>query len=523
MRHDVPPLIAALLDARRAPEPAARIELIETHGAWVLLGDAHAWKIKKPVRLPFMDFGTLDRRRAACEAEIRVNHRFAPLHDPALYQGVRPVLGGASDPRWGELGDLDAPGAIEYAVQMRRFDEACRLDHLCARQAIGMNDMAALARHVAGFQARAAVAPPDSPWGLPEGVRAWARDNFATLRELGAGGSAADALPWLADWTEARFATLAGLLAARRAEGRVREGHGDLHLANLVKLGDEVVAFDAIEFNDELRWIDTASDIAFTWMDLRRQGAPGLANGLLSAWLDASGDVAAPRVLPFFAVYRALVRAKVAAIRRAQIAHGTGAQAARDAQDEEIEPSLALARRMAQPPAPRLVITHGLSGSGKTWASTRWLQAEATGHAVRLRSDVERKRLHGLAALQASGSGLNSGLYTAQVHGDTYASLLARSRELLQENWSVIVDAAFLRRHERDAFAALAAGLGCPFHILACEAPPDELRRRIRARQARGNDASEATLAVLEQQFGWLEPLGAAERDAAIAPRPAPA
>lgn len=519
MEADVPPLIAALLDARRCPEPTVRMALVETHGAWVLLGDAHAWKIKKPVRLPFMDFGTLDRRRAACEAEIRVNRRFAPEHGPALYQGVRPVRGSTSDPRWGELDGLDAPGAIEYAVQMRRFDEACRLDHLCARRAIGMDDMAALARHVAGFQARAAAAPPDSPWGLPEGVLAWARDNFATLRELGPGGSEADALPWLAGWTEARFAALAGLLAARRAEGRIREGHGDLHLANLVKLGDEVVAFDAIEFNDELRWIDTASDIAFTWMDLRRQGAPGLANGLLSAWLDACGDVTAPRVLPFFAVYRALVRAKVAAIRRAQIAHGPGA---RTALDEEIALSLALARRMAQPAAPRLVITHGLSGSGKTWASTRWLQAEATGHAIRLRSDVERKRLHGLAALQASGSGLNSGLYTAQAHGDTYASLLSRSRELLQDNWSVIVDAAFLRRHERDAFAALAAGLGCPFHILACEAPPDELRRRIRERQARGNDASEATLAVLEQQFGWLEPLGATERDAVIAAPLAP-
>lgn len=515
MRHDVPPLIAALLDPRRCPEPAARMELIETHGAWVLLGDAHAWKIKKPVRLPFMDFSTLERRRAACEAEIRVNRRFAPRHGPALYQGVRPIRGSASDPCWGTLDALDTPDAIEYAVQMRRFDEASRLDHLCARQAIDMDDMAALARHVADFQAQAAVADAASPWGRPEHVLAWARDNILTLRELGPRGNGADALPWLADWTETRFAALTTLLAARRAEGRVREGHGDLHLANLVKLGDEVVAFDAIEFNDELRWIDTASDIAFTWMDLRRQGAPGLANGLLSSWLDASGDTTAPHVLPFFAVYRALVRAKVAAIRRTQIAPGPDALSP---QDEEVALSLALARRMAQPPAPRLLITHGLSGSGKTWASTRWLQAEPTGHAIRLRSDVERKRLHGLSALQASGSGLNSGLYTTQAHGDTYDSLLARSRQLLQEGWSVIVDAAFLRHRERAAFAALATGLGCPFHILACEAPPDVLRRRISARQARGNDASEATLAVLEQQFGWLEPLTAAERDTAIAP-----
>lgn len=513
MPQDVPPLIAALLDPHRGAEPSARIGLIETHGAWVLLGDTHAWKIKKPVRLPFMDFGTLAQRRAACEAEIRVNRRFAPQHAPALYQGVRPVLGPTDQPVWGKLDDLDQPGIVEYAVQMRRFDEACRLDHLCATHALGMEDVEALASHVAGFQAQAAVADTGSPWGSPEGVLAWARDNFTTLREQDVNGARAETLHWLSGWTEARFAELVPLLARRRAEGRVREGHGDLHLANLVKLGSEVVAFDAIEFNDELRWIDTASDIAFTWMDLRRQSAPGLANGLLSAWLDASGDVTAPRVLPFFAVYRALVRAKVAAIRRSQTPHDTKAQAHLD---QEIGQSLALARRMAQPPAPQLLITHGLSGSGKTWASTRWLQQEASGHAVRLRSDVERKRLHGLQALASSGSGLNSGLYTAHAHGDTYASLLTRSRELLQDGWSVIVDAAFLRRHERDAFAGLANELGARFRILACEAPPDELRRRILARQAHGNDASEATLAVLEQQFGWLEPLTDAERSATI-------
>lgn len=519
MPQDVPPLIAALLDPRRAPEPCTRIGLIETHGAWVLLGDTHAWKIKKPVRLPFMDFGTLALRRAACAAEIRVNRRFAPRHGPALYQGVRPILGPAHDPRWGPLDALDAPGAIEYAVQMRRFDEAGRLDHLCAQGALGMDDVQALAQHVAAFQARAAVADAASPWGRPADVLAWARDNFPPLRDRHPTGDAATELAWLAEWTETRFAALAGWLARRRAEGRVREGHGDLHLANLVRLGDEVVAFDAIEFNDALRWIDTASDIAFTWMDLRRQGAPGLASALLSAWLDASGDTTAPPVLPFFAVYRALVRAKVAAIRRTQTTHDAAACARLD---EEIGQSLALARHIAQPPAPRLVITHGLSGSGKTWASTRWLQADPGGHAIRLRSDVERKRLHGLTALQTSGSGLNTGLYTPQAHGDTYGALLSRSRTLLQDGWSVIVDAAFLRRSERAAFAELAARIGCPFHILACEAPPEELRRRIRARQARGNDASEATLAVLDQQFGWLEPLDAAERDATVA-APAPA
>jgi hypothetical protein len=159
------------------------------------------------------------------------------------------------------------------------------------------------------------------------------------------------------------------------------------------------------------------------------------------------------------------------------------------------------------------VITHGLSGSGKTWASSRWLAAETTGRAIRLRSDVERKRLHGVSALAPSGSGLNSGLYSPQAHGDTYASLLKRTRRLLDDGWTVLVDAAFLRQSERAAFAAVARSMGVPFRILACEAPVEVLRQRITERQARGADASEATVAVLEQQLGWLEPLTNAERE----------
>jgi hypothetical protein len=230
-----------------------------------------------------------------------------------------------------------------------------------------------------------------------------------------------------------------------------------------------------------------------------------LANALLSAWLDASGDTTAPAVLPFFAAYRALVRAKVAVIRGAQ--PGADGDAAR----AEARRYLALAQAIAEPPAPKLVITHGLSGSGKTWDSGRWLANEPTGRAIRLRSDVERKRLHGLAELQASGSDVNSGLYSAQAHGDTYASLLARSDALLGHGWRVLVDAAFLRQHERAAFAHLAQTRSVPFHILAPQAPVAVLRARIAARQARGGDASEATLAVLEQQLGWVKPLTNAE------------
>lgn len=508
MSDTLPPLITALLEPARYTHPVDRVELMETHGAWVLLAGEFAYKVKKPVRFAFMDFGTLGARRHACETEIRVNRRFQQHDRPAtqLYLGVRPIVGTPGDPRWGAAGD--GLPAIEYAVQMRRFDEAARLDHVCRRGELTAEHVAGLARRMAAFQARAAAAGKTQPWGHATAAMRWPRDNFNTLRAMIKAPADAALVRELSDWTEQRFVAIEPLLSRRRQKERVREGHGDLHLANLVLIDGEVLPFDAIEFNDELRWIDVASDMSFCWMDLLDHGQPGLANVLLSEWTDASGDVSAHTVWGFFASYRAGVRAKVAAIRAGQLAGTPEA----DEHLAEARRYLALAQDIAHPPAPQLVITHGLSGSGKTWASGRWLQAEASGRAIRLRSDVERKRLHGVSPLAASGSGLNEGLYRPQAHEETYASLRARARMLLQDGWSVVVDAAFLREAERRSFAELAEAEGCPFHILACEAPVDELRRRIGARQAAGKDASEATLAVLEQQLGWLEPLTEAER-----------
>jgi uncharacterized protein len=517
MNDALPPLITALLDPARYPHAVERVELVETHGAWVLLAGESAYKIKKPVRFAFMDFSSLALRRQACETEIRVNRRFQQHDQPAtqLYRGVLPIVGTPEQPRWGVPGTPDDTQAIEFAVLMRRFDEACRLDHLCARGALTPAHMNGLARRMAMFQARAAVASPSDPWGHPTAAMRWPRDNFNTLRAALSDPADAARVHALSDWAEQRFNAIEPLLARRRQKERVREGHGDLHLGNLVLIqsehGPEVLPFDAIEFNDDLRWIDVANDMAFAWMDLLNHGCHGLANVLLSAWLDDTGDVSAPTVWTFFASYRAGVRAKVAAIRMQQLREAGDTEHARASLDE-VRRYLTLANDIARPPAPSLLITHGLSGSGKTWASSQWLAAKTSGRAVRLRSDVERKRLHGLSALATSGSDLNAGLYSPQAHGDTYASLLARSRRLLAEGWTVLVDAAFLRAGEREAFAALAEEQRVPFHILACEAPVAVLRQRITERQARGNDASEATVAVLEQQLGWLEPLSDAER-----------
>jgi uncharacterized protein len=509
------PLISALLDPARYPHPVERVDLLETHGAWVLLAGEFAYKIKKPVRFPFMDFSSLPLRRQACETEIQINRRFQSHDRPAthLYLGVLPLLGTPEQPRWGEAEHADdAAQAIEWAVQMRRFDEASRLDHVCQRGELTAQHIKALARRMVQFQSRAPAADPSQPWGHPAAAMRWPRDNFNALRAALTDPADAALVRELSEWTEQRFSAIEPLLARRRQKERVREGHGDLHLANMVLIEDEVLPFDGIEFSEELRWIDVANDMAFAWMDLLGHDRPGLANALLSDWLDASGDVSAPTVWSFFASYRAGVRAKVAALRMVQLG-SAGASPEADASLAESRRYLALARQITHPPEPpRLVITHGLSGSGKTWASGRWLLAEDSGRTIRLRSDVERKRLHGMSALAPSGSFLNMGIYTQQAHKDTYASLLARTRMLLNDGWSVVVDAAFLRRGERNAFAALARITGASFHIIAPEAPVEILRRRIEERTAQRNDASEATLAVLEQQLSWFEPLDDEER-----------
>jgi aminoglycoside phosphotransferase family enzyme/predicted kinase len=449
------------------PDPAG-IAVVETHISWVLLAGEFAYKLKKPVTLPFLDYGTPEKRRACCAAELRLNRRFAP----GLYLGVVELAG-------------------EPAVKMRRFDEALRLDHVCKRGELTAAQLTQFARDFAAFQARAAVAPQHSPLGAPQTVLADALENFEELERLHP-----DALARLAalrQWTQEEFVRHAADFAHRKAAGRIREGHGDLHLGNLVLLDGRITPFDGIEFNESFRWIDVANEIAFTLLDLLEHGQPGLATWLLDAWLTWSGDHAALVVLRFYLVYRAMVRAKVAGIRG-------------DVKDADIY--LDFAARLAVQPQPTLTITFGPSGCGKTFESGRRLAGADFLDTVRFRSDVERKRLFGLAADAASGGAI----YTPEATARTYARLAELAELALRAGWSAIVDAAFLKRAERKALRALAERLGVPFAILAPQAPREELFRRL---ARRSGDASEATVEVLAQQLSWLEPLAEEERSLA--------
>ncbi len=486
----LPPFVQALLEPARHPAGTTTVTLVETHISWVLLADAFAYKIKKPLKLPFLDFSTVALRKQVCDEELRLNRRFAP----DIYIDVITITGDPANPQLGGSGPV-----IDHAVRMWRFDEHGRLDRVCARGELRAAHLCDLADTLVAFHADAAVAHADTRFGSPAHILAPAIDNFRDLAQLIPNPHLQQRLASLRAWTEAEHARLTPLMRERKAGGKVRECHGDLHLANMVLLHGRVRMFDCLEFNEDLRWLDTANEIAFTYIDLLDHGKPGLANRFVDEVLSRNGDYAAAPLLRFYAVYRALVRAKVAAIRHGQTADTHDAHAA--------HACIAQAEKLAAPAPLRLIITHGLSGCGKTVASSQTLQRDPHARTLRVRSDVERKRLHGLARSEHSRSGTDTGIYTADAHARTYQRLADLARTVMQAGWSVVVDAAFLKRSERDTFRTLAREYQAQFAILAPQADPDVLRERIVPRQRAGQDASEATVEVLERQRQWIEPL----------------
>lgn len=487
---------ASLIEALRRPETYPHavqdIEVVQTHISTVLLTGEYAYKIKKPVDLGFLDFSTLEARRRYCEEELRLNRRLAPR----IYLEVLGFTGRPEAPRIGGPGE-----PFEYAVKMRQFPQRQLLDRVLARGELKAEVMDEVARRTARFHAEAAAAGRDTPFGTPEAVLAPMTQNFEQLRPLLRDPARLEQLGRIEAWTLARHAELRPLLAARKQAGCIRECHGDMHLGNIALLEEGVTIFDGIEFNDYFRWIDVLSELAFLTMDLDDRGAHALSHRVLNAYLAESGDYAGLRLLRFYQVYRAMVRAKVASIRLAQGLEGAERARVLAAYQGYAD----LAERYTRRPRPAVLITHGVSGSGKSTAALALVEALG---AIQVRSDVERKRLFGLAAGARSRSTLGAGLYTAEATQRTYARLLELAEDIVTAGFAVIVDATFLTRAQREPFATLAARLGVPFGILACSAEPAELRRRVERRLADGADPSEASLEVLEAQLRCVEPPG---------------
>ncbi len=461
----------------------------ETHISWVLLAGDDAYKIKKSLDLGFLDFSTLEARRFYCNEELRLNRRLAP----DLYLDVVAIGGNPERP---------VPGgepAIEYAVHMRRFPRAAMMDRLLADGQITAAHIDRLAATIARFHAALPPAAADSPFGSPAAIQAAALENFAQLAPSLEAPADLALLEQVRAANALEFAACEPLFRQRKTSGCVRECHGDLHLRNIVLLDDAPVPFDGIEFSETLRWIDVASEIAFTVMDLLQRGWPQLAWRFLNAYLESSGDHAGAGVLRFYLAYRAMVRAKVTALRAGQEG------AARAPQElEACRSYLGLARDCLARRRPMLILTHGLPGCGKSTFAQ--IALERLG-AIRIRSDVERKRLFGLDALADSRSQTGSGIYNEEATRHTYARLHELAHGLLAAGFPVIVDAAFLRHAEREHFHALANEMGAPFVIASVQADEAVLKERLAQRRSRADDASEADAAVLRALQAAQEPL----------------
>jgi len=489
-------LIESLLQPEAYPHPVESIELIETHISWVILTGQFAYKIKKPIRLGFLDFRELASRFFYCKEEVRLNRPWAP----DIYLGVVPI----SMQRGQALVDGDGV-AIEYAVRMRQFDQARRLDAELLADKLSVSDMDELAENIAGQHLSAKIIEVD---GSDEKLAHIKRDMWDNLDAL-EGLLAKQKLRTLRLWTGTQLDRLEPILRKRIADGFVRACHGDLHLSNLVRLPTGITAFDCIEFSDDLRNIDVMCDIAFLVMDLVSRHRPDLAYRFLNRYLEITGDYDSMRVFTLYFVYRCLVRAKVAAIRSQERLGDKHAK--NDLSRMQIYCEMAL--DWCQHRTPILIVMHGLSGSGKSWLSS---QLVSTTSAVRVRSDIERKRLFSLEEASDSGSPVARGIYSEPANESVYRQILDLAATILRAGHDVILDAAFLMSSERGSAREIAAECGARFVIVHADAPQSVLRDRIQKRVADLAEVSEADLSVLAFQIENMEPLTKDEQRTAV-------
>jgi len=485
-------LVQAMLNPSLYDHPVSGIQLIETHISWVILTGDYAYKIKKPVDLHFLDFSTLDKRRFYCNEEIRLNQRLAP----AIYLDVTRITGCPEQPQLNGSGKT-----IEYAVKMLQFPQQAQLDRMLQRGELENVHIDAIAAKAAAFHNSILKISEDSPFGDPQQVLVPVYENFSQIRDGGCDTDASRILDRLSAWIDEILDKIEPKLLIRKASGFVRECHGDMHLRNIAYYNDEIIIFDCIEFNENLRCIDVMSEIAFMVMDLDDRGRSDLASRFLNRYLESTGDYAGLCVLRFYLVYRALVRAKVDCIRAGQDDIN---EAEKSVTLLEFQNYLALAERYITPPEPILMVMLGLSGSGKTYISDSLLELIP---AIRLRSDIERKRLHGYEQQERTASGIDTGVYSESATHKTYEHLQQQARILLENLYPVIIDAAFLHAWQRKLFFDLSRETGATFIIIECAAPDKMLRQRLKTRAEKEHDASEADIRVLEHQLVSNEPL----------------
>ena len=456
-----------------ATEP---VDIVETHVSLLFLVGDRAYKLKRAVKLPYLDFSTAEQRRVACEAELALNRRTAPN----LYLEVR-ALTHDSD---GGVGFGSAGPAVDWVVVMRRFDRAALFDELAKTHRLNASLMTELADHIAAFHQTAEQRPG---YGGAAALAAVAETNHCCLMAARDAGFGSERINEIRQRSLERLAAVGALLDRRAAAGKVRRGHGDLHLRNVCLFEGKPTLFDCLEFSDELASVDVLYDLAFLLMDLKHRGLADFANLVLNRYLDLTGEDDGLAAMPLFLSLRAAIRAHVTAAgmeRAAQL----GAQPGMCA---EACGYLELSALLLQPGSRRLVAIGGLSGTGK---STLAAALAPSLDARVLRSDVIRKRLFEVAP----ETPLPASAYTSQVSRRVYRTLRRKAADALDAGYSVIVDAVSLKPAERRSFRAVAEAVGVPFAGLWLAAPAKTMDRRLRVRR---HDASDASPEVLAQQL----------------------
>jgi aminoglycoside phosphotransferase family enzyme/predicted kinase len=480
-------LVNNLLNKACYPHEVDEFAVIETHIAWLIKTGEYVYKIKKPVNFGFLDFTTLEQRKYFCEEELRLNQRLSAN----TYLEVVTIGGTEEAPAFE---DTDEP--IEYAVKMRQFEYGLLLSELLAENRFEPHWIDQLADQIARFHQRAPIVAPDSQWGEPSSIQTISEDNYRDInRELIPKEDALE-LDRLWQHIKDRYQVLEPLMRRRKMDGSIRECHGDLHLGNITLDEERLLVFDCIEFNLEFRWIDKMSDLGFLLMDLEANGHPRWANRCLNKYMEITGDYEGLILLPYYKAHRAMVRAKVAML-------GEKPNLA------EFQHYLKLTARYAAAPNPMLLMMQGVSGTGKSYLSGRLAELIS---GVRVRSSAERQKIY----RSASKKGEVLDRYGADMNMRTFLEMKRVSHILLEAGQSLILDAAYIRQRSRRQFMQLAEEMGCPFRIIACDAPETVIAERIEARALTREDPSDATIEVMKQQKKIAEPLSEQEETLAF-------
>jgi hypothetical protein len=493
-------LVQAIRDHTEFEHHIDKFDIIETHISCILLTGPYAYKFKKPLNLGFLDYSTLEKRRFYCNEEVRLNKRLAP----ELYLEVVQVTDSEQYPVIGGEGPV-----LEYAVKMVQFPAGAGLDQVLKSGHFTKSHVEELAAKIAAYHSTIPRSGPDSPFGLPEGINQTVLENFSQIKPHLVDDAEYHAkLVELEQWTREQYDLLKEALAARKHDGYIRECHGDMHLANIILHEGRLVIFDCIEFSEKLRWIDVISEVAFLAMDLESRGQAAFAHRFVNKYLEHTGGYAGLPLLRFYCVYRALVRTKVACL---SLLHTASDGASRQVLIGKYRHYIDCALHYARQNTGRgyLIITHGLSGSGKSTVARSICEYLS---AISIRSDVERKRLSGMALETRTESGIQAGIYSEYKTQQTYATLCNLAEKTMLAGYPVIIDATFLTKKSRQLMRNLAHHLGVPFIILNVQAGEKTLHRRILEREAGQSDASEAGIPVLDYQMRSIQTLDISEQ-----------